>query len=113
MGRQSLQQSATYPFERAFVVVDSSSSVLTWDQDQVEADWQVMSNVAEGFAQEAFEAASFNGIAVLLRDAQATTCFAEFVPRGKYEQMVVAGADLTGVDVAKLRGLAELRRFRE
>ncbi len=70
-----------------------------------------MPDVAEGFAHQAFAAASFDGVAVLLRDTQAATRFAEIVPRSKHQQVVVAGADLTVVDVAKLRGLAELRRF--
>ncbi len=76
---------------------------MTWDQDQVDADWQVVPNVAEGFSHQSFEAASFDGVAVLLRDAQTATCFAEIVPRGEDQQMIVAGADLTVVDVAKLR----------
>ena len=53
-------------FQRAFVVLDGRSRVLTWDQDQVEADWQVVPNVAEGFAHQAFETPSADGVAVFL-----------------------------------------------
>jgi len=101
--RQTLQQTAADSFQRAFVVLDGRSRVLTWDQDQVEADWQVVPNVAEGFAHQAFETPSADGVAVLFRDAQAATCFAEIVPRGEDQQVIVAGSDLTVVDVAKLR----------
>jgi len=113
LSRQSFQQSSADSFQRAFVVVDGRSRVLTRNQNQVESDWQVVPDVAEGFAHQAFETASFDGVAVLFRDAQTATCFTEIVPRGEDQQVIVAGADLTVVDVAKLRGLAELRRFRK
>ena len=69
--------------------------------------------MSEGFAHQPLTPASLDGVAVLLGDAQAGTRFAEIVPRGEDQQVIVAGADLPVVDMAKLRGLAELRRFRK
>ena len=107
--RQAFQQSSAGSLQRAFVIVDGCSGVLTRDQDQVETDWQIVTDVAEGFTHQAFEAASFDGVAVLLRDAQSAPSLTEIVPRSEDEQVIVAGSNLTVVDVAKLCGLAELR----
>ena len=111
--RQTFKKSAAGSFERPFVVVDGRARFLTRDQDQVDSDWQLMTDVPKGFPDQAFQTASFDGVAVLLRDTQPATRFAEIVPRGEHEQVIVASTDLTVVDVAKLRGLAELRRFRK
>jgi len=111
--RESLQQAAADAFQRAFVVFDGRSRILAWDQDQVGSDWQFVPNVAEGFTHQAFKAAPSYRVAVLLRDAQPATRFTEIVPRGEDKQVSVAGSDLTVVDMAKLRRLAEFRGFRE
>lgn len=95
------------------VIVDGRSRVLTRDQDQVDSDRQLAADVPKGFSHQAFETPSPDGVAVFLGDAQAAASFAEIIPRGEDEQVSVAGSDLTIVDVAKLRGLAELRRFRK
>ena len=94
-------------------MVDGRSRVLPRDQDQVDADRQFVPHMPEGLAHQSFDSASLDGIAVLLRNTQPATCFAEFVPRSEHEQVIVAGPDLTVVDATKLGGLTKLRRFRK
>ena len=90
------------PHKRVPIVVQRGTRFLSGNKNQIQPRWQIVLRQSERFTYQPLQPIAANGVAVLLRYAEAEPGYSAFVGGGKHQQVSVAGPLPQGVNAIEL-----------